>query len=429
VSGRAAPGADPPERAAGGRRRRHLRLVTDPPRVAGERPFRVADVALFYGERSGGIRTYLDAKAAHARATGGFEHHLLVPGRHERHVADGATWRHELPSLRVAAANGYRWPLGTGPLKATLRLVRPEVVLLHDPFWRPVEITETARALGAAVVMVHHGSAALDAGAWPGPRRLYEAAFRSWLRRAYAPADAIMAACDPLADTGRPAALELRFGLDPAFRPQPGVERADHVLYVGRLAREKGVLELLDAAALAEDPWPVHLVGAGTAEDAIAARVRQLGLAQRVSVRPFVTDRAELARLYAGARCVVMPGAVETFGLVAFEAAACGAATVACSTAPAATALGRLAHTFEPGDPAALLAAVERARASEPDRAAAERFAAANRWPAALTAELTDLERLAGRRPPSARLEAGHAAAASAPGRRRADEVTTAWRR
>jgi hypothetical protein len=34
---------------------------------------RVADVALFYGERSGGIRTYVDAKAARARATGAIE--------------------------------------------------------------------------------------------------------------------------------------------------------------------------------------------------------------------------------------------------------------------------------------------------------------------------------------------------------------------
>jgi alpha-1,6-mannosyltransferase len=296
-----------------------LRVVPDPP-PAPARPLRVVDVALFYGERSGGIRTYLDAKAAHAREGGGFEHHLVVPGRHQRHAADGGAWRHELPSVPVGAANGYRWPLGVGALKATLRLVRPDVVLLHDPFWRPHEVTQTARSLGAAVVMVHHGSAALDAEAWPGPTVLYERAFRSWLRRAYAPVDAVMAACDPSADTGRPASLPLRFGLDRAFRPRNGVERGDHVLYAGRLAREKGVLELLEAAALAKDPWPIVLVGAGTAEDAVAARVRRLGLGQRVSVRPFVSDRVELARLYAGARCVVMPGAVETFGLVAFEA-------------------------------------------------------------------------------------------------------------
>jgi alpha-1,6-mannosyltransferase len=103
---------------------RHLRLV--PEQRAS--PLRVADVALFYGERSGGIRTYLDAKAAHARESGRFEHHLVVPGRQERHSVEGAAWRHELPSLRVAAANGYRMPLGAGALKATLRLVEADVV-------------------------------------------------------------------------------------------------------------------------------------------------------------------------------------------------------------------------------------------------------------------------------------------------------------
>jgi glycosyltransferase involved in cell wall biosynthesis len=129
----------------------------------------------------------------------------------------------------------------------------------------------------------------------------------------------------------------------------------------------------------------------GTVEDAVSAKVRRLGLSQRVSVRPYVTDRIALARLYAGARCVVMPGAIEKFGLVAFEAAACGAATVACATAPSARLLGPLVHTFAPGNPAALLDAIERARASEPDVVAAARFAAANRWPAAVEAELADL--------------------------------------
>jgi cytosine/adenosine deaminase-related metal-dependent hydrolase len=49
------------------------------------RPLRVADVALFYGERSGGIRTYLREKAAYAGRSRDFEHHVVVPGRIERH--------------------------------------------------------------------------------------------------------------------------------------------------------------------------------------------------------------------------------------------------------------------------------------------------------------------------------------------------------
>jgi hypothetical protein len=74
--------------------------------VLAGRPLRVADVALFYGERSGGIRTYLREKAAFAERTEALDHHVVVPGRIERH--DGG-W-HELRALRVAASNGYRLP-------------------------------------------------------------------------------------------------------------------------------------------------------------------------------------------------------------------------------------------------------------------------------------------------------------------------------
>jgi len=352
---------------------------------------RVADVALFYGERSGGIRTYLDEKVAWMRATRAAEHHLVVPGPRERHEDLGGSARHELPSLRVAASNGYRWPLGAGALKATLRAIRPDVVLLHDPFWRPVDVTGALQAAGARVAMVHHGSVDLDAHAFPGPTALYARGIRAWLHRAYAQADGVMAACDPLADAGRPATLRLRFGLHPAFRPRPEVPRGDDVLYVGRLAREKGVLELLEAAARSAEPWPLRLVGAGTAVGAIAARIRRLGLESRVTLEPYLRDRDALARAYAGARCVVMPGPYETFGLVAFEAAASGASTVACTTAPCAALLGPLARTFPPGDPDALLAAIEAARAGAPDLAGAAALAEAHRWPRAFAAELADL--------------------------------------
>jgi glycosyltransferase involved in cell wall biosynthesis len=364
-------------------RRRHLRAVVAP-------PLRVADVALFYGGRSGGIRTYLDEKSAYARNTGAFEHHLIVPGRRRLSAAR----RHELPSVSVAGSNGYRWPIGARALTETLRRLRPDVVLLHDPFWHPHEVTAVAHRVGAAVVMVHHGSVDLNAHAFPGPTRLYQRAFRAWLRRAYVPADAVMAACDPWPDCGRRATLELRFGLHPAFHPQPATTRRDHVLYVGRLGREKGIFELLEAAARSREPWPLELIGAGTAGDAVAAQVRRLGLDRRVSFRPYVSDRRALARAYASARCVVMPGAFETFGLVAFEAAASGASTVACTSAPSSRLLGSLAHTFPPRDVDALLTAIERARVAETDHGAAARFAAEHTWERAFAAELADLDAL-----------------------------------
>jgi len=357
------------------------------------RPLRVADVALFYGERSGGIRTYLDAKAAWAQASGLIDHHVIVPG--PRLLHEGG--RHELPSLRLAATNGYRMPLGAGALKTALREIRPDVVLLHDPFWRPLGVTETAHDLGARVVAVHHGSIALDAAGLPGPDRIWHPALRTWMHHAYRDADGVMSAVDPRADTGRDTTIPLRFGLHPAFVPQRDVRREDHVLYVGRLGREKGVIELLHAAARSEQPWKLTLVGRGPIEDRVGRLAARLGIEDRVRQYPYISERARLARWYAAARVVVMPGAHETFGLVGFEAAASGACVVTCSTAPSAAHLRGIVRTYEPGDIDGLLAAIEHSRVAEPNPQAAAALAARSSWGAVFAAETALMVQLAGR--------------------------------
>src|SRR6201995_2418200 len=198
----------------------------------------IADVTMFYGERSGGIRTYLEAKAAYAAQTGRFEHHLVIPGKAT--TSDGVG-RHEHRSLRVAASNGYRVPLGGSQLQATLHELAPDVVLLPHPFWTPRAPSRAAHECGAAVIAVHPSSASLHAAGLPGPDAVYAHALRRWYRRAYLDVDAIMSAVDTRVDVHRPATLRLRLGIEPAFHPRPEIARGDHVLYVGRLSREKGL--------------------------------------------------------------------------------------------------------------------------------------------------------------------------------------------
>lgn len=353
---------------------------------------RVVDVALFYGQRSGGIRTYIDAKARWAARTGAIEHHVIVPGSREWHGAG----MHRLHSPRMAAANGYRLPLARRALRETLRGLRPDIVVLHDPFWHPLAVARTAHDTGARVVAVHHGSIALDAAGLPGRDATWKPLLRRWMQRSYAEADHVMSAVPCKTDCGRGATLTLRFGLHPAFAPQPDTRRGDHVLYVGRLAREKGVIELLHAAARSAEPWPLRLVGSGPAEGRLRRLADRLGIADRLQIGPYVADEASLARLYAGARAVVMPGAHETFGLVGFEAAACGASVVTCATAPSVAQMRGMVRTYEPGDIEGLRDAIEAARAADPDRHAAAALAARCTWPAAFEAELEDLERLRG---------------------------------
>jgi alpha-1,6-mannosyltransferase len=214
------------------------------------------------------------------------------------------------------------------------------------------------------------------------------------MHRAYRDADAIMSAVDPQPDCGRGATIPLRFGIDAVFVPQPDVRRQDHVLYVGRLGREKGVIELLHAAARSSEPWPLKIVGNGPIEQRLHRLAARLGIAERVRMYPFIADRGRLAQWYASARVVVMPGAHETFGLTAFEAAATGAPVVTCATAPSAALMRATAHTYEPGDIDGLAAAIAAARAARPSAAAGEALGARCSWGAAFAAELIAFERL-----------------------------------
>jgi alpha-1,6-mannosyltransferase len=357
--------------------------VTHRARPAPRRRRRVVDVALWYGDHGGGIRTYLDAKAAYATASGDFEHHLVVPG--ELGVR----------AFTLPTSNGYQVPFGFTRVEEVLRSLRPDVIVAHDPFWSLPAALRVASDLGAAVIGVHHASSQLEAASLRGPQRVYRRAFERWRSRGYARADAVMTASPVGVDSAR-RILPLRFGLDPAFHPRPEVQRGRAVLYAGRLAREKGLLDLIEAAALARTPWPLRIVGCGPCENAARSLVARRGLAWRTTFEPFIERRDHLAQTYAFASCVVMPGPYETFGLVALEAAASGARVVACDSAPSARAAAAVAHTFPAGDVRALLAAAEAARAAACDPDAAWRIATGHTWERAFEAEQRDLAALLG---------------------------------
>jgi alpha-1,6-mannosyltransferase len=190
-------------------------------------------------------------------------------------------------------------------------------VLLHDPFWHPRRLCRLVKDNDGVAVMVHHSSAALGAHAWPGPAGVYARGIRVWLRHAYKRADVVMSACDPSHDTRCPAAMPLRLELHPAFVPRPDFDRSGHVLYVGRLVREKGIFALLQAASVSPTPWRLRMIGSGPAEALVRSRARRLGIAKRLEIRPFIASPEALAREYAAASCVVMPGPFETFGFAA----------------------------------------------------------------------------------------------------------------
>jgi glycosyltransferase involved in cell wall biosynthesis len=149
------------------------------------------------------------------------------------------------------------------------------------------------------------------------------------------------------------------------LRTERGLERPT-VLYVGRLAPEKGVDVLLDAArGLDAD---VVVAGSGPEE----ARLRA-GASGNVRFAGQV-DRDDLPAWYAAADVLCLPSRSEPWGMTLNEGAAAGLPLVATEAAGGAWDLvedGRNGFRVPAGDPDALRGALERLVADEPFRRAA----------------------------------------------------------
>ena len=138
------------------------------------------------------------------------------------------------------------------------------------------------------------------------------------------------------------------------------------VLFVGRLASNKGLLDLVTAfAAFARSHAEARLVLVG--EDggmgpAVDERVRALGLAGRAYRLGHVDDDRILSLAYREAQMVVLPSEYEAFGLVLLEALAAGTAVVATRVGgvPDFIEDGRAGLLVPPRAPADLAAAIER---------------------------------------------------------------------
>ncbi|MFB6135548.1 MAG: glycosyltransferase [Halobacteriaceae archaeon] len=151
------------------------------------------------------------------------------------------------------------------------------------------------------------------------------------------------------------------------FRSRHGLEDADRLVgYTGRHGFEKRLSDLV-AAAEGLDATVV-LGGDGPAREdlqrraaALDADVRFLGF----------LDREELPAFYSALDVFAFPSPVETQGLVALEAIACGTPVVGADSGALAGTVddGETGYHFETGDPAAFRDAIRRAL-SERDRLA-----------------------------------------------------------
>jgi glycogen(starch) synthase len=144
--------------------------------------------------------------------------------------------------------------------------------------------------------------------------------------------------------------------------PFPGITWP-RVLFVGRLAPQKGVHTLVAAVCLLEDPnAQILLVGDGPERPSLEREVRRLGLEGRVHLLGFVPhDR--LPAVLTHADLLVLPSLYEELGTVLLEAMWAGLPVVASKTGgiPDVVTDGVNGLLVPPSDAEALARAIDRA--------------------------------------------------------------------
>ncbi|MFW6375042.1 MAG: glycosyltransferase [Guyparkeria sp.] len=287
----------------------------------------LADVTMFWGPASGGVRRYLEAKRDHIAACEDCRHSLLVPGPYPAWSADANRRLRQLPAWRLPAGDGYRFPLRPGPWREALIELSPDVIEAGDPYVTAHAAQAAARRLGVPAVGFFHSDLsrllALRCGDWVRPLsgrylgRLYRRF--DWM---FAPSE-VMAA--QLADLGVRHVSVQRLGVDTTvFRPsatQAGLRDglqlprdARLLVFAGRNTREKHVDQLVATLDRLDARYHLLLIGAGM----------PAGSHPRLRVVDYVADEHTLAGYLAAADALLHAGDAETFGLVILEAMACG---------------------------------------------------------------------------------------------------------
>src|SRR6202000_1693913 len=115
---------------------------------------RVAQVANFYGPRSGGLRTAVDRLGAEYCATG-HQVFLIVPGSRTGYARlPSGVVRIAMPAKLIPFTGGYRAVL-PGPVKTLLEALRPDALEVSDRLTLR-SLGKWGREHGATTVMISH---------------------------------------------------------------------------------------------------------------------------------------------------------------------------------------------------------------------------------------------------------------------------------
>jgi alpha-1,6-mannosyltransferase len=302
----------------------------------------VLDISEFFGETTGGVRTYLLQKARYVETRSDLRQVLVVPGaRDSIHETSGVRC-YRLHGPSIPTQKPYRFMLATRSTRRIVAHERPDLIEVGSAWCAPWLVHLATRRGDVPAVWFYHSNFPRVIAPWPrtaGALRRQASRF-AWnyvrrlsrlVRATLAPSDFVAA---ELEREGIERVRRVTLGVElDRFHPRRrayatdtrrslGLPSGPLALFVGRIAREKE-LDLLLAS------WPaverrtgarLILVGDGPSRERLQ---RQPG-SERHLWLPFEADRERLADLMAAVDLYVGPCSLETFGLSALEALASG---------------------------------------------------------------------------------------------------------
>lgn len=344
---------------------------------------KIVDVAEFYAEQGGGVRTYVNQKLEAGRAAG-HEVVVIAPGPEDR--------EEERLGGRVLWVKGPPMPFDPryfvlyreAAVHALLDRERPDVVEGSSP-WSGGWFAARWRGEAVKTFIFHQDPVAVYPQTFLGRTlgadrvdRLF-GWYWAYLRRLARHYDATVVSGYWLADKLRRFGLQrpeaVPFGIDKArFSPDHRDEAvrsrwldacgapADAALLVtiSRFHPEKRLGTLFDGFARASRQRPMGLVvfGTGPLQRQVERRAAKV---PGIHVAGFTSDRQLLAATLASADAMLHGSAAETYGLVVAEAICSGLPVVVPDLGGAADlAAPPWSEVYETGDPKACAAAIGR---------------------------------------------------------------------
>ena len=364
---------------------------------------RILDITEFYSPLGGGVKTYLTAKAEWLAQQPDVSHTIVLPGEQDQETTLARSRVVLLGGPRVPASPGYHFLTAGWRIREILAEVQPDVVEIGSPFLAAFWARRAARTLPSppALVGFYHCDARrvyVDYGLRALPGVLRDAAglgLERYLRGLYRSFAATIAATPSAQGALERLGVErvhlIPLGVDletfrperrdPAWRGAVGARDGQPVaVYAGRFATEKRLDVVLAGLPELHRTTGVKLVLIGEGHLRPRFEAFQQAHPEMLAVLPYQRDRAGLARALASADLYVAPFPIETFGLAAVEAMACGLPVVGVDSGAIADLLDGAdwGRRYRDGDAGDFARAARELLASDPDmlrgaaRAAAE---------------------------------------------------------